>query len=89
MFPVLMLNNTVSLQVQMGEALWLQGWGQSQNTFEQAPPPGAEWGRANNVVPGQEPAAAAGLLVWHHHPSYIFAHLQIPHSSASSSKAQA
>ena len=47
----------------MADVWWLQGWGQSQNVFEQAPPPDAEWGRANNVVPSQQPEAPAGALV--------------------------
>ena len=66
----------------MAEVWRLQGWGQTQNTFEQAPPPGAEWGRANNVVPGQEPAAPAGVLVWQHLLSCIFTHMQKPDSSS-------
>ncbi|KAL3159683.1 hypothetical protein ABBQ38_010089 [Trebouxia sp. C0009 RCD-2024] len=41
-----------------------QAWGAqpSPNAFEQAPPAGAEWGHANNVVPGQEPQAPAGFV---------------------------
>ena len=41
----------------------LQAWGGGQDTFEQAPLPGSEWGRANNVVPSQQADAPASPLV--------------------------
>lgn len=42
-----------------------QGWGAAPDQFDQAPPSGAEWGSANNVIPSAQamsPAHPAGTL---------------------------
>lgn len=44
----------------------MQGWGAAPDQFDQAPPSGAEWGSANNVIPSAQamsPAQPAGTLV--------------------------
>ena len=37
-----------------------QAWGAPKEQFDQAPPSGAEWGRANNVLPPAQEACSSG-----------------------------